>query len=154
MKRKLVNLIAALALIAIPATSPLIAYAKPVHTAPTVHTTSTTPSTSTAPAKCSSGSNTAEQNQVLSGVGDAGSSNNCSDAGATNILKTVTNILSLVAGAVAVIMVITAGFKYITSSGDPNKVAAAKNTLIYALIGIAVAAFAQTLVHFVINKAN
>jgi len=153
MKRKLVNLIAVLSLIAIPATSTLIAYAKPAHTAPTVHTAPTAPTTPTAPTGCSSSSNTPEQNQVLSGVGDAGSSNNCSDAGATNIFKTATNILSLVAGAVAVIMVISAGFKYITSSGDPNKVAAAKNTLIYALIGIAVAAFAQTLVHFVINKA-
>ncbi len=90
--------------------------------------------------------------QVLEGVGQTGS--DCSDAGITSTLELVVEILSLVAGIAAIIMVIVAGFKYITSNGDAGKVGSAKTTLIYALVGIAIAALAQILVHFVINAAN
>jgi len=69
-------------------------------------------------------------------------------------VKTVINILSVVVGAVAVIMVIMAGFRYITSAGDSNKIASAKNTLIYALVGLAIVMLAQLIVQFVINKST
>ena len=84
-------------------------------------------------AACTAGS--ASANQVLTGVGDTGPCN-------TN------------GGVLAIIMVIVAGFKYIVSGGDSGKVGSAKNTLIYALVGIAIAVFAQFLVHFVINASN
>jgi hypothetical protein len=51
-------------------------------------------------------------------------------------------------------MIIIAGFKYITSGGDTNKVASAKSTLTYAIIGIVVVALAQLIVHFVIKTAD
>jgi len=70
----------------------------------------------------------------------------------TKIVAAVINILSTVIGIAAVIMIIVAGFKYITSGGDAGNVSSAKNTLVYALVGIAVAVLAQFLVHFVINK--
>jgi hypothetical protein len=47
-----------------------------------------------------------------------------------------------------------AGFKYIASAGDQNKVASAKGTLIYALVGLAVAALTQFLIHFVLANTN
>ncbi len=90
--------------------------------------------------------------QVLEGVGQTGS--NCSDTGITKTVEVVVEILSWVAGIAAIIMVIIAGFKYITSNGDAGKVGSAKTTLIYALVGIAIAALAQVLVHFVINSAK
>lgn len=66
----------------------------------------------------------------------------------------IVNILSIVAGIIAVIMIIIAGIRYITSGGDSNAVGGAKTALIYALIGIAIAALAQVLVHFVLSATN
>ncbi len=74
--------------------------------------------------------------------------------GVANIVKVVVQIISYVAGAVAVIMIIVSGFNYITSGGDSNKVAAAKNTLIYAVIGIAIAVLAQVIVNVTVKTAS
>jgi hypothetical protein len=65
-------------------------------------------------------------------------------------LANVINIISSIVGVVAVIMIIVGGFRYITSGGDSNKIAAAKSTIIYAIIGLIVVALAQIIVHFVI----
>lgn len=69
-------------------------------------------------------------------------------------LATVVNLLSSIVGVIAVIMIIVSGFKYITAAGDANKVASAKSTLIYAIIGLVVVAMAQVIVRFVINKTT
>ena len=90
--------------------------------------------------------------QVLNGIGESGK--NCDTSAVSRLLRTVVTILSIIAGAAAVIMVILAGFKYITSGGEAGKVTNAKNTLIYALIGVAIAALAQVLVHFVLAQSN
>lgn len=71
-----------------------------------------------------------------------------------SVVATIVNVLSIVVGMVAVIMIIVSGLKYVTSSGDSNKVGSAKSTLTAALIGVAIAALAQFLVHFVIVKAS
>jgi ABC-type sugar transport system permease subunit len=63
------------------------------------------------------------------------------------------NVLSSLVGVVAVVMLIVGGFRYITSGGDSNRVASAKNTIIYALIGVVIAALAQIIVNFVLNKS-
>jgi uncharacterized membrane protein YuzA (DUF378 family) len=63
-------------------------------------------------------------------------------------------ILSLIVGVAAVIVIIYAGFKYITSAGEQGRVANAKSTLLYALVGLAVAALAQLLVHFVLYQTS
>jgi uncharacterized membrane protein YuzA (DUF378 family) len=60
----------------------------------------------------------------------------------------------LIVGMAAVIMIIVAGLKFVTANGDSSRVASARNTLIYALIGIAIAALAQVLVHFVLSATN
>jgi Type IV secretion system pilin len=95
---------------------------------------------------------TTSQGQVLEGVGETG--NNCDSSGVSSLLSTVISILSYVVGALAIVMIILAGSKYITSGGDANKVGNAKNTLIYALIGLAVAVCAQALVHYVLSNAS
>ncbi len=97
------------------------------------------------------GGNTAK-GQVLQGVNETGSA--CSDAGVESTFGVIVNIMSVVLGAVAVIMVIVAGFKYVTSGGDAGKVSSAKSTLIYALVGIAVAVLAQLLIHIVVGQAS
>ncbi len=88
--------------------------------------------------------------EVLQGVGQTGT--NCSDAGVDKTVKTVVNILSYIIGIVATIMIMVGGFKYITSNGDSNAVANAKNTIVYALVGIVVAGLAQFLVRFVLGN--
>jgi len=54
----------------------------------------------------------------------------------------------------AVIMIIVGGFRYITSGGDSTRVGGAKNTLIYAIVGLIIVALAQAIVHFVLNNAT
>jgi cytochrome bd-type quinol oxidase subunit 2 len=70
------------------------------------------------------------------------------------LIKLVINIFSLVVGVVAVIMIIIGGLKYITSSGDSNNITSAKNTILYAIIGLVVVALAQFIVKFVLSKAT
>jgi hypothetical protein len=89
---------------------------------------------------------------VLNGVGEAGGP--CSGEGVNNVLKTIVNILSFIVGVAAIIVIILSGFRYITSGGDSNKVGAAKNALIYALVGLVIAALAQLLVQLVLNRAS
>ena len=67
-------------------------------------------------------------------------------------LKTILNILTIAAGVAAVIMFIYAGFRYIVSGGEEGGVKSAKNTLIYAVIGIVVVMLSQTIVIFVLNR--
>lgn len=69
-----------------------------------------------------------------------------------SIIQTVINIISIIVGIVAVIMIIIGGFQYITSSGDSGKVSNAKNTILYAIVGLVVVALAQIIVRFVVNR--
>jgi len=72
--------------------------------------------------------------------------------GPNGIITKVVKLLSIALGVVAIIMIIIAGLKYILSSGDPTSVNSAKNTIIYAVIGLVVAIMAQALIIFVLNK--
>jgi Type IV secretion system pilin len=69
-----------------------------------------------------------------------------------NLITDVINIFSAVVGVICVIMIIFGGFQYITSGGDTGKVGTAKTTIIYAIVGLIVVAFAQFIVQFVLNK--
>lgn len=97
---------------------------------------------------------TSAKAQVLGGVGSAGVNCDKAGSGADSIFSAIVRILSLLVGAVAVIMILVAGFKYITSSGDSSKVASAKATLVYALVGLAVAVLAQFLINIVVNQSQ
>lgn len=55
-------------------------------------------------------------------------------------------------GAMAVIIIIIAGLKYVISNGDPQDTARAKDTIIYAAIGLAIALSAEIIVTFVLNN--
>jgi hypothetical protein len=71
-----------------------------------------------------------------------------------NLLSTIINIFSLIVGVVAVIMIIVGGFKYITSGGDSGNVTGAKNTILFAVVGLIIVALAQFLVRFVLTKVT
>jgi hypothetical protein len=90
--------------------------------------------------------NDARQGAGLTGDGGGGTS-------ISNVVKAIINILSAIVGVAAVIMIILGGMKYVTSNGDANNIAGAKNTIIYAIVGLIVVAMAQVIVHFVIKAA-
>lgn len=52
------------------------------------------------------------------------------------VLQNIINALIVIAGVVAVFMIIWAGYKFVMSEGDPEKIANARKTLIYALAGL------------------
>lgn len=81
------------------------------------------------------------------------------DTGATsddvnNVITLAINIISIIVGVVAVIMIVFGGFKYITSNGDSGAVSGAKNTILYAIIGLIVVALAQIIVRFVLTTVS
>ena len=78
-----------------------------------------------------------------------GGTDNCSGDG---IFKTVTNVLLFIIGAVAVIMLIIGGIRYTVSGGDSGAVTSAKNTILYAVVGIIVAILAYAIVNFVLGS--
>jgi Type IV secretion system pilin len=80
----------------------------------------------------------------------------CKDTGAdgkiNNAIKFAIRIFQTIVGLIAVFMVITGGLKYITSGGDSGGVTGAKNTILYAVIGLVVVALAEIVVQFVLNR--
>jgi hypothetical protein len=71
-----------------------------------------------------------------------------------DIIADIINIFSLIVGITAVIMIIIGGFRYITSGGDSNNVTGAKNTILYAIIGLVIVAMAQFIVRFVLARVT
>jgi hypothetical protein len=97
------------------------------------------------------------QSAACSGLNQLNSAQGCGTGGQTaitKVVKAVLSVLSVVLGIAGVIMVVISGFKYITSGGDAGAVNSAKRTLIFALVGLAIAALSQFLVQFVINQAR
>ncbi|MEK9195824.1 MAG: pilin [Patescibacteria group bacterium] len=80
--------------------------------------------------------------------------NYCPASKLNTLINNIVNILSVIVGVVAVIMIIYGGFRYITSGGDSGSVTTAKNTIIYALVGLVIVALAQVIVKFVLNSTK
>jgi hypothetical protein len=70
----------------------------------------------------------------------------------TNVIRNIINLFSIVVGVVAVIMIIIGGFRYVTAGGDSSNVSSAKNTIIYAVVGLIVVLLSQAIVRFVLEK--
>lgn len=68
------------------------------------------------------------------------------------VFQTITNVLLFIIGAISVIMLIIGGIRYVVSGGDSSAVTSAKNTILYAVVGIVVAILAYALVNFVITS--
>ncbi len=72
--------------------------------------------------------------------------------GPDGILTKVLGIFSFVVGAAAVIMMIFGGMKYISANGDATKLASARDTILYAMVGIAVFLSSHLIARFVLSK--
>lgn len=66
-------------------------------------------------------------------------------------IETVTNMLLFLVGLIAVIVIIIGGIKYTTSNGDASQIKSAKDTIMYAVIGLIVAIMAYGIVRWVVN---
>lgn len=75
-------------------------------------------------------------------------------SGIQTIATRVVDVFSVVVGIASVIMIIYSGFRYITSGGESGSVSSAKNTLIYAIVGLIIVVLAQLIVTYVLNSAN
>lgn len=96
------------------------------------------------------GINAATGNSTACGASTAGEG----PSDLQTLAKRVVNFLSVIVGVVAVIMIIVGGFRYITSGGESSNVSGAKNTLIYAIVGLIIVALAQFIVHFVLTNVT
>lgn len=74
------------------------------------------------------------------------------EGGSGGIFRTITNVLLFIIGAISVIMLIVGGIRYVVSGGDSTAVTNAKNTILYAIVGIVVAILAFAVVNFVITS--
>ncbi|MEO5950688.1 MAG: hypothetical protein ABIQ04_04530 [Candidatus Saccharimonadales bacterium] len=72
--------------------------------------------------------------------------------GAAGVFTTISNVMLYIIGAVSVIMIIVGGLRYVVSGGNSTAITAAKNTILYAVIGILVALFAYAMINFVIGS--
>lgn len=87
--------------------------------------------------------------QAQSGVNGVGGS------GGTTLpafITSIINILLFLIGAIAVIMIIVGGIRYVTSNGEQASITGAKNTILYAVVGLVVAVMAYAIVNFVLTK--
>jgi len=74
--------------------------------------------------------------------------------GSTSVFTTVVNVLLFLIGAISVIMLIYGGIRYTTSGGNSASVTAAKNTIMYAIIGLIVAFLAFAIVNWVLTSVT
>lgn len=67
-------------------------------------------------------------------------------------IQNIVNILLFIIGAIAVIMIVVGGLRYVLSDGDSARIKSAKDTILYSVIGVIVALLAYAIVNFVLNQ--
>lgn len=97
-----------------------------------------------AAATCSTAADCANQGSQQAGGG--------STTSLGDVINTVSTVLVSVLGAIAVIMIIIGGIRYVISQGDSSAVKAAKDTILYAVIGLIVALLSYAIVQFVVSR--
>lgn len=79
---------------------------------------------------------------------------NTGETQVNGIIKTIVEVLLTAVGVISIIMIVIGGIMFALSSGDAQKAAKARNTVLYAVVGLAVSLFASAIVNFVFNKFN
>lgn len=69
-------------------------------------------------------------------------------------LRDILTYSFVILGAISLLVIVLAGVKFITAGGNPEKITKARNTIIYALVGLVVAIFAAVIVSLVIKKTT
>lgn len=78
--------------------------------------------------------------------------NNSSGSGLFSIIRTIIQVMLIIGGIIAVIMIILGGIRYTTSNGDQADVKAAKDTILYAIVGLVVTISGYAIVTWVVDK--
>jgi hypothetical protein len=92
---------------------------------------------------------------VFNKCSGSGSTAVCGAAGtdnASSMAKIIINTMLIILGIIAVIMIIFGGIRYTTSAGDASRVKAAKDTVMYSVVGLVVAILAFAIVNFVTTQ--
>lgn len=79
----------------------------------------------------------------------------CGDQGGGglfSVIRSIIQVLLIIAGIIAVIMIIIGGIRYTTSNGDQADVKAAKDTILYSVVGLVVTIAAYSIVTWVIGQ--
>jgi len=92
------------------------------------------------------------KSNACQGIAAVGGGSCGSQEGVKGLLKNVTSILLFVIGAISIIMIIVGGIKYVTSAGDQSQLTSAKNTILYAIVGLVIASASYAIVVFVVDK--
>lgn len=74
--------------------------------------------------------------------------------GVNGVFTKITNTILYTVGIISVVMLIYGGLRYVISGGDSKKVTDAKNTIMYAIIGLIIAILSYAIVNFVINAVG
>ena len=77
-----------------------------------------------------------------------------SETKVNSIIGNIVQVLLTAVGVISVIMIVIGGIMFALSSGDAQKAAKARNTVLYAVVGLAVSLFASAIVNFVFNRFN
>lgn len=103
-----------------------------------------------------SGVSASSKDQICQGANSVSGGTGCT-GGSSDIDRVLTvglNTFSIVVGIIAVIMMVVAGFKYITAGGDSGNITSAKHTMVYVIVGLVIVALSQFIVQFVLDKAS
>ncbi len=93
--------------------------------------------------------------EACSGAALQATAHSCSSTSGTTlnkIIKVALDLLSIVVGIISVVMIIVGGIKYSLSQGDSAQTNSAKNTVLFAIVGLVIVGLAQVIVKFVLNK--
>lgn len=74
------------------------------------------------------------------------------DTTVTDTVQNAIRLFQVVVGLIAVFMIIFGGLKYITSGGNDGGIKSAKNTLLYAVVGLVIVLIAEGVVRFVLTR--
>ena len=103
--------------------------------------------------------NLCNNGQITDGSNGVNNNALCSDTptsnpvlGANGIIAKVTNIVTIIAGIAAVIMIVISGLQFVLANGDANRVATARNTIIFSVVGLIVIVLARFIIEFVVGK--
>jgi ABC-type Fe3+ transport system permease subunit len=97
----------------------------------------------------------ASKADVCQGIGVISGTANCDDGSSvSNVITSAIGVLAWIVGIVSVVVIIIAGLTLTTSSGDSGAIAKARNTILYAAIGLFLAISAGAIVSYVVGRAT
>lgn len=86
---------------------------------------------------------------ITSGIQATGAGSNGNPTDLNSVIKSIVNVMLFIIGALAVIMIIYSGIRFATSGGNASTVTSARQTLIYAVVGLVIAILAYAIVNWV-----